>query len=166
MAKLYFKAGRIPPFYSEPWDWCQLTYQQLIIPSAWKLHAVTRYLECQIAIHQVCMGMWHSVIPPLGISLMTDPPSVILKIQRSLRGPKTSSAALRSVASYADALWACQAMVLSNESVQKPSGKEDCVTSPKEHLRRRSTLRFANNVGNNWHHLLLWRAMWHMQTDH
>ena len=82
------------PFYWEPCDWCQLTYQQLTIPSAWKLHAVTRYLECQIAIHQVCMGMLHSVIPPLGLSLMTDPPSVILKIQRSLRGPKTSSAAL------------------------------------------------------------------------
>ena len=39
MVTFDFTEGRTLPFNSESCDWCQLTYQQLTIPSAWKLQS-------------------------------------------------------------------------------------------------------------------------------
>ena len=77
-----FTAGRIPPFYTEPCDWCQLPYQQLTIPRTWKLHS---YFLPRVpnrrppSLSGACDIQWF----PIGLSGMTNPPSVILKIQWS-----------------------------------------------------------------------------------
>ena len=78
MATFDFTAGRILPFYWEPCDWCGLTSVDIpatnhpkFIRGVWKLQS--HFLECQKAVHQVCMGMWHLVILPFGLWVMTDP---------------------------------------------------------------------------------------------
>lgn len=66
--------------------WCQLTYQQ----SKLVLGILQSYfLECQIAIHQVCMGMRHLAVPPFRLSVMSDT-TFCPKNQMSLIAPKTS----------------------------------------------------------------------------
>ena len=69
-----FTADRIPPFYTEPCDWCQLAYQQLTIPRTWKLQSyfLPRVPNCRPP--SMSVGMWHdSLIPFWALSYDLSP---------------------------------------------------------------------------------------------
>ena len=79
--------------YWEPW----LT--SVDIPAQLTIRSQLETAKWQKAIHQVCMGMWHLVIPSFGLSVMTDspPPQPLFCHSKNPMIPPKSSAPTRAI---------------------------------------------------------------------